>query len=216
MVTITHALSGISGGILIASQNKYAITCGLVIFFLKIVLDEVDGGLARETDKSSLTGEVMDPHASDLGSLAFLVGFGFYVASYNNLFLYLIPLVPFFQAIRLKSYSEAYMFRSLVDCKVKLIENKPAPNGEIPSPDQLTGLEQYKKYFYTFNSFLDDRARTVDSICLLILLELHFGFPKITWVIFSLLTLKQFILSLVSYYIIAKGAWMENIVEKSS
>jgi len=215
MVSITYAVIGILGGILLALNNKYAITFGLVIFFFKIVLDWTDGHLARVTDKTSLTGMLLDPYGSLLGDIAFHVGMGFYVASYNDLFLYLIPFIPLLYLARLKSYSEALVFRLLINRELKFVENDPEGNKKISSLGKYIELEKYKNYYNTFNSFLDDRARSIDFICLLIFLEIHFALPKVTWIISILFIFKQLILFLISFYVISRGGWMENkVVEK--
>ena len=64
-----------------------------------------------------------------------------------------------------------------------------------------------------FNGFLDDRARSVDLICLIILLELFYSF-NISWIIFLLILFKHFILFIVSFYKVGKGGWVENITSQ--
>ena len=213
MVTITYALSGIIAGILLASTNKYAITLGLVIFFFSIVLDATDGQLARATGKTSLTGKILDPYAAHLGNLGFQLGLGFYVASYNSFFFYLIPLIPFFYSAKLKGFAEALVFRLLVKGEMKLISNDPEGNKTFSSKNKYADLDKYKNLYYAFNSFLDDRARTVDTISLIVILELFFSFQKITWIIFFLMVLKSSILFFINFFVIAKGGWIESRVK---
>lgn len=213
MVTIIYALSGVFAGILLASQNKYAITFGLTIFFFRIVLDATDGQLARTTGKTSLTGKILDPYAAHLGDLGFQIGLGFYVASYNNIFFYFIPLIPFFYAAKLKGFSEALIFRLLVDQELKLITNDSSEKKDVSSQDKYAGLGKYKKLYYTLNSFLDDRARTVDTISLVVILELFFSLPKVTWIIFFLMVFKSFILFSINFFVIARGGWIESRVK---
>ena len=61
--------------------------------------------------------------------------------------------------------------------------------------------------------FLDDRSRSVDFICLIILLELHFSI-NISHIIFILLLVKYIIIFAGSFYLVSKGGWIEHQMNK--
>ena len=71
---------------------------------------------------------------------------------------------------------------------------------------------KYKKYYDIMFSCLDDRARTMDLICLVILLELYFPL-NISWTFFLLLVVKWSVVFFATVYILCKGGWAENNME---
>jgi phosphatidylglycerophosphate synthase len=218
-VTIIYGLAGILGGILLSIPLNVTIILALFIFFTKGILDWSDGHLARVTGQTSVTGHVLDVYGAYLNDLGLQMGLGFYVAfkTGNPTFYYLIPLIPFFLAARLKSYSEERLF-------VKLSEKKFLSDGiqrytDAAASHTITSenikanvLGKYKKYSEWFSAFLDARARSVDFICLLILLEM-FTNVSVTWIIFIAFIIKGFISFVGDYYITIKKDWIEKSLD---
>lgn len=66
---------------------------------------------------------------------------------------------------------------------------------------------------HLLRSFLDDRARTVDFVCFLILLEM-FTNIFITWLVFFGFVIKQALIFAGSFYIVAKDSWAEEQLYK--
>ena len=185
-----------------------AIFIGLAIAFSKGILDWSDGHFARITEQTSLTGHILDIYGAHLNSLGFQIGLGMYVAGKTDmlLFYYLIPLFIFFRAGSLNIFSKALLFDEISSENNVLLflNNEKNKNLEVNGSESLD-----RKYINIFRGFLDDRARSVDFICLIILLEI-FTPINISWLIFFLIVIKSFIIFMVLFYIIGKGNWAED------
>ena len=216
-VSIVCGFIGIMGGVLLAIPNKFTIAVACAIFFTHNVLDWCDGPLARITGQTSVTGYVLDSYAGVLNDLGLKMGLGFYVAfkTGSHTFYYLIPLIPFFYAAGLKSYSQGVLFEKI--SMNSFITNRMQRN-DAATPYTTSEnikadiLGKYKKYYEYFSTFLDARARSVDFICFLILIEM-FTSVSITWIIFIAFIVKGFILFLGACYIVLKKDWIEKSLE---
>src|SRR5512146_1544586 len=72
-VTIISLLAGLLGAWLLAREGAAATLCGLLLFQLSVVLDHVDGEIARLTFQFSRLGKWLDnfsDHAVDLAVIA--------------------------------------------------------------------------------------------------------------------------------------------------
>lgn len=211
-VTIFYGCAGIVTGILLAIPNNYTIFNALLIAFTKGILDWSDGHLARVTGRTSLTGHILDGYGAVLNSLGLQIGLGLYVAVRMDLilFYYLVPLLLFFRAAGLFSYSRYVMFEKLSDTNI--ISNYKKKNESSKGKKihvKNSGSLARSKYAHYLGAFLDDRARSVDFICLIILLEIFFPI-NISWLLFLLIVAKYFIIFTGTFYIVAKGGWAEN------
>ena len=218
-ITIIYGLAGIVGGILLSIPLKVTIILALIIFFTKGILDWSDGHLARVTGQTSVTGHVLDVYGALLNDLGFQMGLGFYVAFKTDIvmFYYLIPLIPFFYATGLKSFSVQVLFqemmkKSFVKDRIKKSYNDAAGFPSILEDPKGKILGKYRKYYDIFSGILDARARSVDFICFLILIE-TFTNVSITWIIFIALVIKGFISFVGGYYITIKKGWVEKSVD---
>ena len=217
-VTIIYGLAGIVGGVLLSIPINVTIILALFIFFTKGILDWSDGHLARVTGQTSITGHVLDVYGAFLNDLGFQMGLGFYVAfkTGNHAFYYLIPLIPFFFATGLKSFSERILFEEML--MNNFITDRMQKNDNIATSNTTSKnmkanvLGKYKKCYEYFSAFFDARARSVDFMCLLILIE-TFTNVSITWIIFIALVIKGFILFVGGYYITIKKGWVEKSLD---
>ena len=81
--------------------------------------------------------------------------------------------------------------------------------------DDSTDSEEKKKKSFFLNlqkfiqSFMDDRARTVDMICLIILIDISLEL-NLSFYIFIIYILKWFIAFLGSLYVFTRGVYIEN------
>lgn len=215
-VTIIYGLLGIVTGILLSIPNNYTIFIALIIAFTKGTLDWSDGHFARITGQTSLTGHILDIYGAHLNSLGLQIGLGLYIANNSDtlVYYYLVPLLLFFRIANLYIFSKTIMFdeipylydpsslSNIIESNKKLLDDMPNSRSNI--------YVKIKKYFL---GFLDDRARSVDFICLIILLELLYSF-NIVWVIFLLILIKYFIIFIISLYNVSKGGWVENSLNK--
>ncbi len=214
-VTLTYGLLGLLGGILLTIPTNETIFIAIIIFFSKGILDWSDGHYARKTSQTSITGDILDHYGAFLGALGFQIGLGFYVAQKSDilLFYFLIPFIPLFYAGKLHSYSLSMLFKKHFDIKIiKKYIHPTAQNiskefSNIKSKQDLG--KKYSLFYNVARNLLDDRARTVDFICLLLILEM-FTPIFFTWIIFLGFAVKGFLLFSASLYIVIRKDWTEN------
>lgn len=202
-VTIAYGLAGIVGGILLAIPMSITHIIAVIIFFTKGILDWSDGHFARITGQTSFTGHILDNYGAHLNSLGLQIGLGFYVAQKTELmlFYYLIPLIPFFYTANLAFFSKRMcMQKGIIIRQIDKNKNKSVEQSLTGSDEKSKKLKDGRIKSFLLN-FLDDRARTVDFICLLILIEMHTAF-SVTWGIFCLLVLKQFLIFCGSFFLV--------------
>jgi len=211
-VSVIYGLAGIATGILLSIPNNYTIFIALVIAFTKGILDWSDGHLARVTGRTSLTGHILDVYGATLNSLGLQIGLGLYVANRTEaiFYYYLVILLLFFRAASLLFFSRNVLFDELSSqntvSNYKKIFDKSDDNKL--NVNNSVNLNE-KKYINYLRNFLDDRGRSVDFICLIILLEL-FSLVNISWILFLLIVIKYFFIFTGSFYKVARGGWAEN------
>ena len=75
-------------------------------------------------------------------------------------------------------------------------------------------VEKHLKHVLFLSSFLDDRSRTIDLVCLLIFFEQFFNL-KIVWLYFVLLLLKEFFRFIINVLTVIRSGWYENKIESN-
>lgn len=214
IVSLFSSLSAIIGGLLILSPNLYALVFGLFFFFNGYVFDWCDGLLARVTGQSSLTGSILDPWSTHFFALAFKLFIGLYVATYtSSLFFYLVPFVVFFTAVDIKTYFQSTMFVDLTEKNLKIRDDiiEVVHDDEVKLDGVKNFVGKNLKYMLFLSAFPDDRARTIDLICLLIIIEQYFN-VNIIWLIFVLMVLKELIRFLIHVLFVIRSGWVEGKV----
>ena len=213
-ITIIYGLVGILGGILLAIPNTATIAIALFLFFSKGVLDWSDGTLARITNQTSLRGRILDVYGAFLNSMGLQMGLGFYVAAKSNmvLFYYLIPLIPFFFAAGLTNYAKQILFEYIPKEKTRqqdLSTVSESGTDDAEKGEKFTNRSLVDKLRFLTKVF-DDRARSVDFILLLILIEILFPSFFITWIIFLVLIVKALIVFLGKFHLVVIEGWVEK------
>ena len=195
------------------SENKIYIYVGLLLAFTKTTIDTCDGFLARLKNQKSISGHMLDWYGAHVNAIGFQSGMGFYLANNENeIFFYLAFLIPFFYAIKLKSFAYTTMFNEIIENKDYLDKTHPVQIKDNKNKEFKIKKET-KKYYKLFSSILDDRARSVDFIILLFILELNFNLQFIKY-IFCFLVFKHFIIFLVNIFIVSNNSWLEDKVNK--
>lgn len=210
-ITVVYGLAGILTGILLALPSYYAVLSGVFIAFTKGILDWSDGHLARVTGKTSSTGALLDGYGALLNSLGFQVGIGLYLANQTAgvTFYYLLILLLFLRAGSSFIFSKAVLFQNLSDKDIIDKYKKRQKNSGSSTSSANKNILDKSKYAHYLNAFFDDRARNVDFICFVILVELHTE-VNLLWLIFILIIIKYFLIFTGFFFMIAKGGWVEN------
>lgn len=218
-ITLIYALCGVLGGILLAIPTMTTILIALFLFITKGILDWSDGHLARLTKQTSLTGSILDPYGARINSLGFWVGFSFYLANFSkmSIFYYFTPLYPLLLAANATFYANNELPRIIMaqtnwpSNNPRLKQQNPAlRNTKKPKPVRFYLLRSLiKKFIYEFP---DDRARTIDLICLLIGVEMFTGI-FISWIIYALFIAKNVLIMLGSLYALYTGRWEKETAD---
>ena len=188
-VSVLYALLGFASGFLLSLDNKTLIYVGLTIFVLKGAVDWADGLLARVTNKTSGIGHVIDTWGSHVGHYSLIFGIG--IISYNNLgeaiYLKITSIIFLLSLIDFKLFGYHQLFYEILNKKLVLKENSL----------NETKIRKYKNESFIdkckiiLNSFLDDRARTLDLICLVIFIETLYNTAYFTKIILILFLIKK-------------------------
>jgi len=206
-VTKLYILFGVIAAFLLALPYEEAHYVALFMIFSKGILDWTDGQLARVKKKTSLTGHILDTYGALIHSISFIIALGIYQYYYlNNIwFLFALFIYPFCAGTLLTRFSYRYIYDDLSNDKYV---------AEISSKEKIEKnpiTSKYKVYVNFFANFLDDRSRTIDIVCLIILLE-HFDYPSLSWLFFVAVNIKWMILWLGSFYVSSSNNWADNMV----
>lgn len=231
-ITILYALMGLIGGVFLAIPSKSIILIGIIFFYFRSILDWSDGLLARVTNQTSITGSILDPYGAQVGWIALWSGLGVYVANksiggivyfspdlasatsaiFSNI-IYLIPVIPAIFAMNIMMFARSELFNSHISKETQQNLCDKIEKGDFRSKNARYGIEQEHKTITgvvrSINQLFEHNTRTVDTICILILLELLFP-VFITWIVFLAFLLWQIVIFAGTFYMVAKGGWAEK------
>lgn len=224
-VTAAYAILGILGGIFLAIPIKWSILAGIILFYFRPFLDWSDGLLARETGRTSITGDILDNYGSYAGWVPLWAGLGLYVAEKSGnmgwflagrpvetIFLYLTPVIPVLLAINLMISAKNRLYDNYIVKSVRdYIQKGPGQNNSPvkTNSDPAIKYAKIKKIFNFIDKIFEHNAGSLDLLCLILLLELFLPF-FISWTIFLAFLAWQIIYFAASFYMVARGGWAEK------
>jgi len=224
-VTVVYALMGVLGGVFLAFPVKWVVLVGILFFFFRPFLDWTDGLLARETKRTSITGDILDNYGAYAGWVPLWAGLGLYAAekfasagtllsgaSVATIFFCLAPVIPTLFAINILISVKIRFYDDLLIKSFREYLKRGNESTRIASeknPDSTIQYSRIKKIFNSIDMIFEHNTRTVDLICLIILLELFLPF-FISWAIFLAFLVWQIIYFIASFYLVARGGWAEK------
>ena len=197
-ITYIYLLCGVIGGILLSLEYKSLLIIGCLIFYFKGILDWTDGLIARIKQQTSSIGHILDAWASNVGYICFVSGITIHCYGLTNNTLYLFILICFliFKSLDFKNYLYQQSY-------YEISNNSPNIEDKIKEKSEIK--KKKENFFYIFiKSFMDDRARTTDSVILVILLNLIYDLNIIIEIIVILYFLKSIIIFFGHVYFFAK------------
>lgn len=197
-LTLIYAFLGAISGIFLASNNQKLIFISLIILFTKGSLDWADGLLARIKKRKSELGDLLDNWAGLVGIYSYLCGFGIYLYNKNGEenFILLVIIIILIKSLDLKNYAyQYYTYKLFHKDKKKLISRAKKNKNKYGVSNNLIFIKLF------FENFLDERSRTVDFICLLILIDAFFINIIFLNYLYYLIFLRAFILFCGGFYI---------------
>jgi len=237
-VTVSYILLGIVGGVCLAAPLKYIIIFGIIIFYFLSVIDWTDGTLARERNQTSITGDILDPYGALVGMTCFWSGVGLYlvhksiqeviyispdITNFTSFifshFVYLLPIIPALFAMNLTRFAKYRIYTNHVvkELRKHMAKGKNQEGSLVLSTNNKKISSQYsaaKKIMQAVNNIFSHRARFVDFILLLILLELLYPMLFLSWIVFLLFLLWQMVLFFGILCTVTKSNYGEESIEK--
>ena len=201
-LSISYAILGLLSGVFLATNNENFILAGLIIIFLKGIIDWSDGLLARISKKTSFLGSILDEWGGLIGAYSFIFGFGFYLYNINSekIFIFLTIFILAIRSLDLKNFFYFTTTYKLYNNEIHKIEHKKLSNKKKEKKYNVEKFIYYIKVI--FQNFLDDRARSIDFICFLIFLDIFYIEITFLKYIFFVLALKYAVLFIGSFYLI--------------
>ncbi len=193
-ISIIYGLSGIIAGVFLVTDHSAMMIVGLIIFFLKGSLDWTDGLIARIKNQTSSVGHILDTWGSHIGNISLITSIGIYCFNQtnNSIYLFLTILILFLKVIDFKYFAYHQLFYEILNKQLNLKTIKNNNENEIK--------EQNSFFVLFIKNFMDDRSRTVDLICFLILLEIIYNINFFSNIIFGLYILKSITLFFGIFY----------------
>lgn len=211
-ITLLFAGSAIFGGFCLSSGSENLIILGVIIFFTYAIFDWTDGLLAIVTKKTSHLGHILDSWGGLVSSFSFLIGIGMYLFNETQeiKFIYIIILIITIKAIDLKDFIYHYVMYDFY--KSSKIKKKTKKKNSIDKKEEnFSKSIVYIKNF--FQSFLDNRSRTVDTIGLIIIFELYYGKIILTNYIYYLMLFKIIVLFAGGIYVSIYKNFAKKIID---
>ena len=189
-LTLTYAFLGAIGGIFLASNNEDLILISLILFFTKNVFDWADGFYARITKRVTDLGALLDNWGAAVGTYSFLGGFGIYLYHKNEevYFIALTIIIISIKSLDLRKFAYENITHQ---------RNRKKNNNK--NKYQLGKISNFLKNFIVHA--LDERARLVDFICLLIFIDIFYTNLDFLDYIFYLLFLRNLIYFCGTFYV---------------
>jgi len=170
-VTLLYALTGVIGAFLLNSPQEVLFYIGLFMVFTKGTFDWADGPLARRLDKTSFLGYAFDEYGAYVSDAAFRLAFIYYTLQYFPELMYLFPIIAFTLLITKFSFFVDYLyFKKIIDNPLE--NNDKSRNKEfekaVKDPKEAPFLV---KWYHRYVSFLDARARSIDFLLLILIID---------------------------------------------
>ena len=207
-LTINYILLGFLGGIFLSIDNSSLILIATIIFFSKSILDWSDGLLARIKKKTSELGSLLDSWGGLVGDYSFISGLGVYLFNkYQSIhFLYLIIFILILKCLDFKSHFYIMSLHSLLSKNKKQIKSeKSKKKSRFNTSKTLINIKLF------ISSLFDGRSRSVDFICLMILIDTFYMQVFFIKYIFYFIAFKTVILFLGSFYVLYFKGFEKNI-----
>jgi len=201
-ITFLYALTGVMGAFLLHSSQEALFYIGIFMVFTKGTFDWADGSLARRLNKTSFLGHALDEYGAYVSDAAFRVAFIYYTLGYFPEMMYLFPIIAFILLITKFSLFSDYMYyKNIVDNPLE--KDKKVNNIEfeevIKDSKEATGVANW---YHRYASFLDARARSVDFLLLILIIDRVFDYnlSELLLILSVLLVLRAIVIYAAGIY----------------
>ena len=206
-LTVFNSILVLIGGYLIAFADNNFKLIGILIFFSQGILDWVDGLLAKIKKQSSDAGYVLDPWSGFLNYNFFVISIGLYLHNIFNLDIYLY-LIIFYLCLRyfdLRNYSYMFVMYEKLNGRIKGKKKKKL-NKSIKVNKILNFLKNIVQ------NILNDRSHWIDTVLLVIVIEIYYGRVILTEYIFYIIIFNNLLLFLGGFYLCFFKNFISSII----
>ena len=180
-ITMLYVIAGVVGAFLLNSEQGTFFNLGVFLVFTKGTFDWADGPLARYLNKTSFIGSVFDSYGAYISDVAFRVAFLFYTLSYFPDLMFLFPVLSFVLLVTdfriFSDYQYVKLLSSNLEKKTREILNVTSVESVDSDDNNL------KKWYLLYVSFLDDRARSIDLLLLILVADFFLSYDFSTFLL---------------------------------
>lgn len=206
-LTILNSILVLIAGCLIAFAENNLKLYGIIIFFSQGLLDWADGLLAKVKKQTSDIGFVLDPWSAFLNYNFFVISLGLYLYNQLNLdiFIYLIIIYLCLRYFDLRNYSYMFVMYEKFNGRIKGKKKKRF--------FKQTKINNLLKIFKNIiqNTF-NDRSHWIDTVLLVIIVELYVGRVILAEYIFYIIVFNNFLLFLGGFYLCFFKNFISSII----
>jgi phosphatidylglycerophosphate synthase len=166
-ITLLYILTGVIGALLLNSSTEVFMYLGVFMVFTSGTFDWADGPLARRLNKASFLGYALDSYGALVNDAAFRVAFVYYSLSYYPDLMFLFPIIAILLLITKFRLFSGFLYyqKSAGDSSNRDKNNEPEEN-----------IKGIAKWYYKYEAFLDARARSIDFLLLILLVDVFFNY----------------------------------------
>jgi len=201
-VTFLYMTVGVIGAFLLNSKDANLFFLGVFMVFTKGTFDWADGPLARRLSKTSFLGHALDVYGAYITDMAFRISFVYYVLGYYPDLMFLFPIIAFVLLIgKLNSLADILYYQKSAESisnKDKTGRDNKLEEG-LKNPKNAAGIV---KWYHRYEAILDARARSIDFLLLVLLVDFVFDYD-----LSILLLFLAFLIVLRSVVMYAAGAY---------
>jgi hypothetical protein len=170
-ITMLYVIAGVVGAFLLNSEQSSLFNLGIFLVFTKGTFDWADGPLARHLNKTSFLGHSFDIYGAHVIDCAFRVTFVYYTLEYYPDLMFLFPVIAFILLItKFNLFSDFLYYKNNIDNTSdngKKVRSNEFEEG-LKDPKNIKG---FTKLYYSYQSILDARARSIDFLLLILLID---------------------------------------------
>ena len=171
-ITLLYILCGVMGAFFIVlNPHNLIFYLGLFMVFTKGTFDWADGPLARRLNKTSFLGHALDVYGANVGDAAFRIAFVFYALTNYPEYMFLFPLFSFAILIPRFNVFSDFLYLQKIEKDYSDSNKKKIISKFKEGLRQKKKMNKILKLYNIYISFLDERARGVDFLLLILLFD---------------------------------------------
>ena len=208
-VTFLYALTGVTGALLINIEQNSLFYLGIFMVFTKGTFDWADGPLARRLNKTSFLGHALDCYGAYICDVSFRLSFIYYVLKNNPEFMGIFPLLAFILMVPdIRLFTDVQYLKNITGVNASIpIKDKNFRNSSFEHTlhDTSDRDGKLKVWYFRYTAFLDGRARSIDFLLLVLLVDGIYDVNSLILLALSFLILiRSFIIYCAGVYFINK------------